>query len=78
MSYFLEKHLDIDILLVSGQKNYKCFIGYLYIDYKNKPLHIKVMIVKLNGCIFLTEDDDFLEVYNAMWYKVNANIKKRI
>ena len=43
-----------------GEKNYKHFIGYLYDDYKFKPLHImvlkrvrmeKIMIGKLNGCI---------------------------
>ena len=37
--------LDIDNALVtkkvsSGDKNYEYFIGYLYDDYKIKPLHI--------------------------------------
>ena len=37
--------VDIDNTLVSnkissGEKNYKYFIGYLYDDYKTKPLHI--------------------------------------
>ena len=41
---FLED-LDIDNALVtkkisSGEKNYEYFIGYLYDDYKIKPLHI--------------------------------------
>ena len=41
---FLED-LDIDNALVtkkvsSGDKNYEYFIGYLYDDYKIKPLHI--------------------------------------
>ena len=38
------KDEDIDKVLVSkklssGEKNYKYFIGYLYNDYKVKPLH---------------------------------------
>ena len=41
---FLED-LDIENILVSSKifssgKNYKYFIGYLYDDYKIKPLHI--------------------------------------
>ena len=44
MSYFLED-IDIEKVLVSnnissGEKNYEYFIGYLYNDYKVKPLHI--------------------------------------
>ena len=31
---------------------------------------------KLNGCIFLIEDDDLLEKYNTNWDKVSADIKK--
>ena len=60
------KDLDIEEVLVSnqisfGKKNYKYFIGYLYNDHKVKSLHImlpktsayvKVMMDKLNGCIF--------------------------
>ena len=30
---------------------------------------------KLNGCIFLIEDDD-LEKYNTIWDKVTTDIKK--
>ena len=60
---------DVDIKKVLGttkvsfdEKNYKYFIGYLYNDHTVKPLHmmlpkvsghIKGMIDKLNGCIFL-------------------------
>ena len=36
------------------------------------------MMDKLNGCIFLTEDDDLLEKYNNVWDKANANIKKNL
>ena len=45
----------------SAEKIYKYFFGYLYNDHKVKPLHImlpktrfmlKVMMNKLNGCIF--------------------------
>ena len=37
--------VDIEKVLVSnkissGEKNYKCFIGYLFNDHKVKPLHI--------------------------------------
>ena len=34
------------------------------------------MMDKLNGCIFLIEDDDLLEKYNTIWNKVSADIKK--
>ena len=36
------------------------------------------MMVKLNGCIFLTEDDNFLEKYNAIWYKFSTDINKEV
>ena len=36
----------------------------------------KVMMVRLNGCIFLIEDDDLLEKHNAILDKFNADIKK--
>ena len=62
----LLKDVDIEKVLVSnkisfGEKNYKYFTSYLYNDHKVKPLHImllktsayvKVMMDKLNGCIF--------------------------
>ena len=34
------------------------------------------MIDKLNGCIFLIENDDLLEKYNTIWDKINTDIKK--
>ena len=34
------------------------------------------MTDKLNGCIFLIEDDELLEKYNTIWEKVSVNIKK--
>ena len=34
------------------------------------------MMDKLNGCIFLIENDDLLEKYNIIWDKVSADIKK--
>ena len=69
----------------SGEKNYKCFIDYLYNDYKVKPLHI--MLPKTSAYVksydgqtkwmyFLIEDDDLLEKYNTIWDKVSADIKK--
>ena len=38
----------------------------------------KVMIVKLNGYIFLVGDDDLLENNNTIWDEVNFDIKKEI
>ena len=63
---FFLQNVDIEKVLVSnkisfGEKNYKYFTSYLYNDHKVKPLHImllktsayvKVMMDKLNGCIF--------------------------
>ena len=34
------------------------------------------MTDKLNGYIFLIEDDDLLEKYNTIWDKVRDDIKK--
>ena len=31
---------------------------------------------KVNGCIFIIEDDDLLEKYNTIWDKVTTDIKK--
>ena len=31
---------------------------------------------KVNGCIFIIEDDDLLEKYNTIWDKVSTDIKK--
>ena len=67
--------VDIDNVLVSkkvssGEKNYKYFIGYLYDDYKIKPLHIMLPKTSLNvklyhgqtKCMyFLFEDDELFE-----------------
>ena len=64
---FFLKTVDIESVLVCnkisfGEKNYKCFIGYLYNGNKVKPLHIMVpktsAYVKgydgqTKGCIFL-------------------------
>ena len=36
------------------------------------------MMDRLNGCIFLIEDDDLSEKYSTIWDKVSADIKKRI
>ena len=68
-----------------GEKNYKCFIGYLYDNHKVKPLHI--MLPKTSAYVksydgqtkwmyFFVEDDDLLEKYNTIWDKVSADIKK--
>ena len=89
-SPILLKNVDIEEVLVSnkissGEKNYKYFFGYLYNDYKVKPLHI--MLSKTSAYIkssdgqtkwmyFLVQDDDLLEKYNTIWDKVSADIKK--
>ena len=38
----------------------------------------KAAMDKLNGCIFITEDDDFLEKYKTIWDKVRADKKNLI
>ena len=71
---FLED-VDIDNVLVSdkissGKRNYRYFIGYLYDDYKIKPLHI--MLPKTSAYVksydgqtrwmyLLIKDDDLLK-----------------
>ena len=68
-----------------GEKNYKCFIGYLHNDNKVKLLHI--MLPKTSTYVksydrqtklmyFLIEGDDLLEKFNTIWDKVSADIKK--
>ena len=84
------KDVDIEEVLVSnkisfGEKNYKYFIGYLYIDNKLKPLNIMLPIIsayvqsydgQTEWMYFLIEDDDLLEKCNTVWDKVSADIKK--
>ena len=57
---------------ISGEKNYKYFIGYLYNDHKVKPLHLvlpktSAYVKRCDGqtkwMYFLIEDDDLLEKY---------------
>ena len=88
-SVFL-KGVDIQKVLVSnktsfGEKSYKYFIGYLYIDHKFKSLHI--MLLKTNAYVksydrqtkwmyFLIKDDDLLERYNTFWDKFGTDIKR--
>ena len=87
---FLKKDVDIEKVLLSNkisssEKNYKYFIDSLYHDYKVNPLQI--MLPRLSAYVkrydgqtkwmyFLSEDDDLLEKYNAIWDKVSADIKK--
>ena len=56
----------------TGEKNYKCFIDYVYNDYKVNPLHktlpktssyVKSYDGKTKWMYFLIEDDDLLEKY---------------
>ena len=70
---------------VSGEKNYKYFIGYLYNDHIVKPLHI--ILSKTSTYVkgydgqtkwmhFLIKKDALLEKYNTIWDKVGADMKK--
>ena len=70
---------------MSGEKNYKYFIGYFYNNYKIKPLHI--MLPKMSACVwnydwqtkckyYLIGNNDLLEKYKTVWDKVTADIKK--
>ena len=72
-------------ILAFGEKSYKYFIGYLYNDYKFKPLHI--MLPKTSAYVksydgqtkwmyFLIEDKNLLEKFNTILDKVSADIKK--
>ena len=38
---------------------------------------LKVMMEKLNGCIFWLKMIDLLEKYNTIWDKVSGDIKKK-
>ena len=67
------------------KKNYKYFIGYLYDDYKIKPLRImlpktKTYVKSFNGqtkwMYFLIEGDELLEKYSTVWNKVSTDIEK--
>ena len=68
-----------------GEKNYKCFIGYLHNDHKVKPLHIILpkigtYVISYDGetkwMYFLIEYDDLLENYDTVWDKVSADVEK--
>ena len=70
-----------------SEKNYKYFIGYLYIDHKVKPLHIilpktSVYVKSYDGqtkrMYFLIEDDDLLKKCNTICDKVSTDIKKNL
>ena len=89
---YFEGDVDINNILVSskisfGEKNCKYFIGYMYDDYRIKPLHImfpktEVYVKRYDGQIkwmyFLIKNDDLLEKYNTIWDKVSAGIKNKI
>ena len=84
------KDVDIEKVLVSnnilsGEKNYKYFIGYLCNHDKVKPLHIilpktTTYVKSYDGqtkwVYFLNGKDDLLEKYNSFWDKVSSDIKK--
>ena len=76
----IEKEL-VSKKIASGKKKYKYFIGYLYNDYKVKPLQI--MLPKTSAYVkgyhgqtkwmyFLIKNDELLGKYNTIWDKVSA------
>ena len=69
----------------SAEKVYKYFIGYVYDDYKVKPLHIilpktsayvKTYDTQTTWVYFLIEGNDLWKKYSTIWDKVSADIKK--
>ena len=77
-------HIFVLNKISSGEKSYKCFIGYFHGDYKIKQSHI--MLPKTRAYVkhfddqttwlyFLIEDDNLLEKYNTIWDKVSADVK---
>ena len=84
-SPIFKKDVDIEKVLIcnkisSGKKSYKYFIGYLYSNYKVKPLHImlpktSVYVQSYDGktkwMYFFIEDDDLLEKC-----KVRVDVKR--
>ena len=77
MSQFLRR---VSKKFSSGEKNYNNFIGYLYSDYKVKPLHImlpetRAYIKTYDGqakwMYFLIKDDALLQKYNTIWDKTS-------
>ena len=61
------------------------FNGYLYDDYKVKPLHKLLPKMSAYGksydgqtkwMYFLSEDDNLLKKYNTIWNKVSADVKR--
>ena len=74
-------------MVSSGKKNYinilsvkKMMIiksNYYTKCFQKRVLMQKVMMEKLNGCIFI-EDDEKLETYNNIWNRANNCIKKEL
>ena len=72
-------------MICFGEKNYKYFIRYLHNDHKVKLLHVilpktsayvKIYDRQTKWMHFFIENDDLLEKYNNVRYKVNADIRK--
>ena len=68
-------------------KKTKRFIGYLFHDYKVKPLrimllktstYVKTYVSQTKWIYFLIGDDDLLNKYNTISNKVSADIKKNL
>ena len=91
-SPIFKKDVGIEKVLVSnkipsGENNYKYFIGYLYDDYKVKPLHIllpktityaKIYDWQTKWMYFSAVNDYYLlEKANTIWDKISPDIKKR-
>ena len=62
-----------------GEKNYKYFVGYLYDNYKIKPLHINLLKTSacVKSCVFFIKNNDLPNKYNPIWHKVSTDIKKK-
>ena len=76
-----------DIDKKTGEKNYKCFIDYVYNGYKVNPLHktlpktssyVKSYDGKTKWMYFFIENDDLLEKYILIGIKSALIYKKRI
>ena len=77
------KNVDIEKVLVSNKIS-SAEKSYKYYDHKVKPLHIMFLKTsayvkscdgKTKSVYFLTEDDELLEKYNTVWYKVSIHIQ---
>ena len=63
----------------SGKKDYKYFIGLnttLHITFPKTSAYVKSYDGQTKLMYFLIKNNDLLEKYNAICYKINTDIKK--